>query len=505
MGAALPGGPGRPGTRVPAAPAAWSSWVAAALRAAGRFAVRAFWLWPALLTAGLGLSRLGGPALWADELATWGAVRLGWGDLFRLLGTVDAVVGPYYVLEKAWTVPAGTSTVALRLPSVAAMAVSAALVAILGARLRDRWVGLLAGLGFALVPATSRYAQEARPYALSVLLAVLATLLLVRLLDRPSTGRVAGYALAVALLGAFHLAGLLLLVGHAVAVLARRVRVVSVRWLVAAAAAVLVLAPLGWAGHRQRTQIDWIGPSHWRTLAGVPAVIFNDDGVGVGLIVLALLGLSRRRPAVLLAGWALGPVLALYVAGKLTPAFWPRYLLFTMPAWVLLAALFLGRVGRVRGLAVLLALGLLGAPVQDAIRQPDGHNHATTQAAAIIATGQRPGDGIVYALHEPVVPWEARDIVARYVPADRRPRDIFAVTPQRLDGRLTAIECADPPGCLAAADPPRIWVLRYQDQTDPLRGLGEPKESLLRSRYRLAHLWLLKGLTVGLLTRAPTG
>jgi mannosyltransferase len=476
-----------------------------AARTAARFAVRAFWLWPALVTAGLGLSRLGGAALWADELATWGAVRLSWGDLFRLMHHVDATVGPYYVLEKAWTVPAGTSTVALRLPSVAAMVAAAALVAILGARLSGRWVGLLAGLGFALVPATSRYAQEARPYALTVLFAVLATLLLARLLDRPTAAGVAGYAVAVALLGAAHLAGLLLLVGHAVAVLARRRRGVTVRWLVGAVAALLVLAPLGWVGHRQRAQIGWIGPSHWRTLAGVPAVIFDDSGVGVALIVLALLGLSRGRPAALLAGWAVGPVVALYVAGKLTPAFWPRYLLFTMPAWVLLAAIFLGRTGRVRALGVLVAIGLLGAPVQDAIRQPDGHNHATTRAAAIIAAGQRPGDGIVYALHEPVVPWEPRDIVARYVPAPHRPRDIFAVAPQRRDGRLTAIECADPAVCLAGADPPRIWVLRYETQLDPLRGIGEPKETLLRSRYRLARLWLVKGLTVGLLTRSPGG
>jgi mannosyltransferase len=93
--------------------------------------------------------------------------------------------------------------------------------------------------------------------------------------------------------------------------------------------------------------------------------------------------------------------------------------------------------------------------------------------------------------------------VARYVPADRRPRDVFAVTTQRTDCRLTAVECPDPAGCLAAADPPRIWVLRYQSHPDPLAGIGEPKESLLRARYRLARVWSVRGLTVGLLTRQP--
>jgi mannosyltransferase len=44
--------------------------------------------------------RLTGPSLWADELATWGAIRLEWEQL-RLLGeSVDAVLVPYYLALK---------------------------------------------------------------------------------------------------------------------------------------------------------------------------------------------------------------------------------------------------------------------------------------------------------------------------------------------------------------------------------------------------------------------
>jgi mannosyltransferase len=399
--------------------------------------------------------------------------------------------------------------VALRLPSVLAMAVAAGLVTVLGARLGGgRWAGLLAGFGFALVPATSRYAQEARPYAFTILFATLATLLLAGLLERPSNGRVAWYALAVLLLGAAHLAGVLLVVGHGVPVLLRRGRGVLTRWLVGSAAAVLILVPLAWLQHRQRAEIAWIGPARWRTLIGAPSVIFGAAAVGGALVALAVLGLTRTarggtRPALLLAGWAIAPALVLYAIGTATPAFFPRYLLYTMPASILLAAVFLARTGRYRAVVVLAVVAALGAPAQASIRGPAGHNHDTAGAAAIIARGERPGDAIVYALHEPVVPWEARDIVARYVPADRRPRDIFAVTPQRIDGRLTAVECPDLAGCLAAADPPRIWVLRYQSHPDPLDGIGEPKESLLRARYRLAGVWSVRALTVGLLTRQP--
>jgi len=177
-----------------------------------------FWAWPAGLMLIVAMYQITRPALWADELATWGAVRLGWGGLFRLLGNVDAVVGPYFTLMKAWTTVAGTSTFALRLPSALAMVAATALLTVLGARLVSVRVGVLAGLAFALVPATSRYAQEARPYAFVILFAVLATLALVWLLDRPSWWRAIAYGASVAVLGAFHLVALLLLVAHGIVV-----------------------------------------------------------------------------------------------------------------------------------------------------------------------------------------------------------------------------------------------------------------------------------------------
>jgi mannosyltransferase len=457
--------------------------------------VRAYWLWGALLTLVLGGWRLGSPALWADELATWGAVRLGWPALFRLTGHVDAVVAPYFVLEKAWATVAGTSPVALRLPSVVAMAASAALVAVVGARLAGRWVGLLAGLAFAVVPATSRFAQEARPYAYVVLVAILATLLLMRYLDRPGVRTGLPYALGVALLGALHLAGLLLLLAHAVA--ARR-RLAG--WAAWAGGGVLPVLPLVWLGIRQSRQVAWIPPAHLHVVLATPDSIFVAGTVGGALIALALLAFARRYPVLLLVSWALVPVAALAVIGQFTSLFWARYLLYAMPAWVLLAALTLGGLAGRRAVAILVAIAVLGLPTQTAIRQPDGHSQDTGRAGAVIAANYQAGDGIAFSSKESA-PWVARDVVSRYVPADRRPRDVFAVTAQRVDG-LAATECADPAACLDRADPPRMWVLRVHTQADPLHDLGTTKETLLRSRYQLASLWLVRELTVALYVRA---
>jgi mannosyltransferase len=464
---------------------------------AGTFAMRVYWVWPALLTLVLGAWKLGAPALWADELATWGAVQLSWGQLVRLANHVDAVVLPYFAIGKAWASVAGTSPVALRLPPLVAMVASAALVAVVGSRLAGRPVGLLAGLTFAVVPATSRFAQEARPYAFAVFFAVLASLLLMRYADRPGWRTGLPYALSVVALGAVHLVGLLLLLAHGMVMLRRN----PVRWAVWAGLGVLPALPLVWLGARQSHQIAWIPPAHLHTILAAPDTIFAAAGVGGALIALSVLSFSRQWGTVLLACWALVPTVALAAVAQFTPLFWPRYLLYTMPAWALLAALTLGRLSWVRAAGVLGAVVLIGAPTQTAIRVADGHSQGTSQAGAVIASGYRTGDAVAYSSLESQT-WVPRDVVRLYVPADRRPADVFALTPQRVDGHLAATECPDLAVCLDRADPPRIWVLRIHTTADPLAGIGTAKETLLRSRYRLSGLWPTRDLTVALYVRS---
>jgi mannosyltransferase len=204
---------------------------------------------------------------------------------------------------------------------------------------------------------------------------------------------------------------------------------------------------------------------------------------------------------VLLAGWALVPLALLALIGQAVALFWPRYVLYTMPAWVLLAAVTLGRLPWSRAAVALVAVAALGAPSQTSIRVADGHGQGTSQLGGIIAANYQPGDAVVYSLLESA-PWVARDVVSRYVPADRRPRDVFALTPQRVGGHLAATECADLTACLDRADPSRVWIVRVHTKTDPLDSLGPAKADLLRSRFQLFRLWLVKDLTVALYVRS---
>lgn len=479
-----------------------SSATGAGPRVAG---LRAVWLGPAALTLAVTLFQVDRAQLWRDELATWSAASRSTGDLLRLVGNIDAVSGPYYLLMHAWITVFGDSVLALRLPAVLAMTATAGLTAVLGERLFDARTGLIAGLLFAVVPSTSRYGQEARSYALATLLAVLATLLLVRALARPTWSRWLGYAAAVTGLGLAHLVALTLVTGHAVAALLagrragdRRVP----RQLVALVPAGLVLAPLALLGNgQQATQLDWVDRSTVWDLPGLPGAVLQAGVVGGMLVGLAAVGMATRGHwGAMLGLFVLLPAAVLFVAGLATPLWVPRYLVFVVPFGCVLAAAALARLRLRAALPIVTIVAMLGASAQVGLR----HTHEWPRslpldyagAARIIASHDRPGDGIVYA---PRDGWKFLDTAVAYHLGDDRPRDLLVVRDQVRRGQLWATECDQPARCLAPAE--RVWLLVAGEHSDPLRGVREPKASALRADFDIERVWPVPGLTVALLTR----
>lgn len=90
---------------------------------------------PPVLMFLIGMWGISGASFWRDEAATLSATRRPLGALWRMLSGTDVVHGIYYVLILPWTRIAGTSELALRLPSLLGMSVAAAGVAAIGARL----------------------------------------------------------------------------------------------------------------------------------------------------------------------------------------------------------------------------------------------------------------------------------------------------------------------------------------------------------------------------------
>jgi mannosyltransferase len=499
----------RPGRH--AAPSRIPSWVRRWLSRAGLF------LPPAVLALALGLTGLGERRMWGDEYATWYAVTLPWDGLFQLLDHVDRVLTEYYLAMHVWVGLAGDSPTALRLPSVVAMACAAGLTALVGRRLAGAPVGLLAGLILATLPTITRYAQEARPYALAVAGAALTTLLLLRALDRPLWPRWIAYAIGMVLLAWLHLVAVLVLGAHLLLVwLAYRAADRDVRmWKFVGALAALFAAvmPLALVGSRQTAAIDWIR-ADLATVRHTPQRLFGTTllagaVIAVGLLAPLVADRPARRPALALATWAILPPLATYATFPLLHLFLHRYLLFTLPAWALLAAISLGAVTRfaatrpVRAASfvataalALPALAWLALPGQQTVRrqvvtgEPDFH-----AAAALIAAGQHQGDGIAYAgtFRGPRTPIQYE---LRHSP---RPDDVFLAPPSKVVGGYRLAECRDAAACLGKHT--RLWLVTTTYSRDPLMEMPKERYVLLRQRFTVVADQRLTKVRVLLLVR----
>ncbi|MFI8073039.1 glycosyltransferase family 39 protein [Streptomyces sp. NPDC086033] len=488
----------------------------------GRLATAVIFLVPTALAFALILRGIGDRQLWRDEHATWWAATLSIHDLSLLVRSIDVVFTPYYVLMHLWIAIAGDSPTAMRIPGAVAMAASAGLLALLGRRLFTTQVGLLAGLAFAVVPVTTRFGQEIRPYAFAVAAVLLSTLLLARALDRPSFRVWVAYTLSVPLIGWSHLASMAVLGAHLVMILiARRAGDKIVGWAYAAACTLgmCFVIPMAVSGSGQSGQIAWNNPV-LKDLIDFPKNLFGTWAVAVPVMALGALGLFfAGRRALPLAVWIVLPPLATYATAAQLHLFLPRYLLFTAPAWVLLAAVAVVRIaGPVagakagtgaaarRGLGwVLVAAAVAGLAFQslpgiretrqNALGEPDFRG-----AAQLIEAGQKKGDGIVFSgvmSERRAMDYELRDDAGR-------PRDsLMYRTPQEL-GSFGALECPDAARCLAKAD--RLWLVSTTLDGQPFSGMPKTTATVIQKSFKVVKTKKLQYLQLVLLerTRAAT-
>jgi mannosyltransferase len=285
----------------------------------------------------LGLVRLGTPSFWADESFTARAVEGSALDLF------DGYHGLYYSIAKPWAFAFGTSEAALRFPSVVGAMLAAALLVVLGRKLFDRWVALVAGLVLATSPFVVEWSQQARGYTLMLALSLGATLLLLRALDRSTRGAWAVYGLAFAALVVWHpVAGLLLAPAHAVLLSQRRERVLPHGLL---AGAIVLAIGVPWAAQiairstGDGVAMDWLKFPSAEVAARAVLDVSGVAGLGLLLALGGLWALVRdreREVAAWLGTWALAPFALALVVSLVRPVYLDRYLIVATPAFALL-------------------------------------------------------------------------------------------------------------------------------------------------------------------------
>jgi hypothetical protein len=132
--------------------------------------------------------------------------------------------------------------------------------------------------------------------------------------------------------------------------------------------------------------------------------LFYSTGVAAGLFVLAVLAWAVDRWAAAFAtALAVLPVAAVWLVSQGPHAyFFPRYLLFTVGAWAILAGIALSKIDIRVAAAAVLAIAVLAAGDQQVVRAPGAHNWSYYPGeAAVLRQKYRP---------EPELTWHVRGL-----------------------------------------------------------------------------------------------
>ena len=308
-----------------------------------------------VLAAVLGSLFLGRHSLWLDEAVSFNIARVPSEGLAAALSR-EANMPLYYLILRGW-IALGSSEATLRSLSVVFAVATIPVVYVLVARLFDTATATVAGLLLAVNAFFVHYAQEARGYSLLLLLAVLATYLFVRGVQQPSWQVWAAYAVAIALAFHTHNFGLWMPVVHGASLVLLPGGQAPWRAFLAACGGGAVLSlpfarvvaegagqdKLAWV---PRPRVSDVADVYWQ-LAGGDLDMAKLAYLAAGLLGLLAVGRALRSAGRseawrhgLLLSWLVVPVVGSFLFSvAVTPVFVPRYLIVSLPALVIVAAL----------------------------------------------------------------------------------------------------------------------------------------------------------------------
>ncbi len=133
----------------------------------------------ALLALFLRLLNLGGMSIWGDEAFSIMVAKKSAPEIVKYITSPQVVeVHPpfYYLLLHCWISLFGHGYVAARLLSAICGVLSVLLLYILGKKIANRWIGMLAGIFLCISPFHTWYSQEARMYSICAMLCLAAAI-----------------------------------------------------------------------------------------------------------------------------------------------------------------------------------------------------------------------------------------------------------------------------------------------------------------------------------------
>jgi mannosyltransferase len=368
------------------------------------------------LAAALGFLLVGSKSFWLDEAFSAAAARLSLGGLWRLASDSQANMSLYYAVLHGWRA-VGDSEAALRSLSVLFAAAAVPVVWAIARRLFDETTAAAAALLLAVNQFLVRYAQEARGYALAVLLVSVASLLFLRAAERPSAGRLAAYALVGAASLYVHFYAALVLLAHVAVAgvwpVARR------RFAVAYAAIAVLGSPLAlFVLFRDSGQIAFLGPpgpvelaKAFAHLGGGRAPVLAYAALGAAALVvargevLAPRSAAGRRWTFLLL-WLFLPIVVSFAASQAKPFFQALYLIVCLPPVVIVVARGLVTLPRPRLRVAATAVVLALSAVELGLWYGTYDKEDWRGAERYVAANARPGDAVAFYAPYARIPFE---------------------------------------------------------------------------------------------------
>ncbi len=370
------------------------------------------------------LHGLDAQSLWRDETDS---LRFATRPLAQVLGnfTRPGENGPlYFLLLRPWLAMTGQSEYALRFPSAWLGLLAVPLILAWGRRLFSLEAGLLAALLLAANPYQLWYSQEAKMYALLVVIVMLALWAFAEALRRGGWWRWLVWLVLTSLCFYIHVLAVLILAVEVVWFLAtprwRR------RWrslLAALAILILPYLPLVWwqwalftnpsfsTGH-PFVPLGQLVLTAWS--AQIQGILPRPSAMVLAptiFLLLAAFGLKPRRPTqppqaeiayprFLCLAWWLVPVLGVFLISLVTPVFTDRYVIWVLPALLLLQALGAHVLHQhSRWLAILVLALLLGFQLWVGWRQTTLPIKSDFRsAAAYVAPLRKPDDLMLFLM-----------------------------------------------------------------------------------------------------------
>lgn len=374
-----------------------------------------------LLAAGVAirLLNLASKPFWFDECFSVEVARIGWGNFLRLLWWREANMALYYLILRIW-LHLGQSEFFIRSLSVVLAAATLPAIYWLARMLYDRKIALITAALFSFNAYSVRYSQEARSYALFLLLATLSSAFLVAYLRQPRPSSRIAYIVISVLAVYSHFYALLLIVTQWLALRTFRSREKSGgersaqlrrAWITIGLAVLPLLIFVAKTG---------AGPIRWISRPGLRDLFEFYEHLAGGVIwILPVLYFSACLAAALPAGtkffrlaqswetwriqflliWLFFPVALTVFLSFARPVFLGRYMIFCLPPLLILAAAGLARLQKtwILGSALVVILLLSAQGIFFVYGNDfDAERDASGAATGFILDHSLPGDGVLF-------------------------------------------------------------------------------------------------------------